>query len=62
MRKISQQFDECDRKHCGHKVVVILGMGGQGKSPLALDYGRKSLNVRLNQPRQKRAPALTGGY
>ena len=44
MRKISQHFDECDRNHCGHKVVVLLGMGGQGKSSLALGYGQKSLN------------------
>ena len=42
MRKISQQFDKCD--DFGHEGVVLLGMGDQGQSPLALDYRRESLD------------------
>lgn len=43
IHQISQRFDEYDRDYSGHKIVVLLGMGGQGKSRLALDYGRRSL-------------------
>ena len=44
MHEISQGFEEYDGHYSGHKIVVLLGMGGQGKSRLAHDYGRRSLN------------------
>ena len=44
MYRISQLFGEYDCNYCGHRVVVLVGMGGLGKSRLALDYGRRCLN------------------
>lgn len=44
LSKISQRFDEYDRAYSGHRIVILVGMGGQGKSRLALDFGRRRLN------------------
>lgn len=41
MRDIHRQFDEYEYESSGHKIVVLLGMGGQGKSRLAFDFGRE---------------------
>ena len=40
-QEISRKFSEQEYEDGGHKTVVLIGMGGQGKSRLALDYGRQ---------------------
>ena len=41
LRDIHQQFNEYEYESGGHRIVILLGMGGQGKSRLALDFGRE---------------------
>ncbi|KAL8691015.1 MAG: hypothetical protein Q9218_003669 [Villophora microphyllina] len=41
LREIDRQFSDYGYEDCVHKIVILLGMGGQGKSRLALDYGRR---------------------
>ena len=41
LRDIHRQFNEYEYEDSGHRIVVLLGMGGQGKSWLAHEYGRQ---------------------
>lgn len=41
LQEIERQFKEYECENSGNKIVVLLGMGGEGKSRLALDYGRQ---------------------
>ncbi|KAI4177187.1 MAG: hypothetical protein LQ343_000670 [Gyalolechia ehrenbergii] len=41
LREISRKFLDYDYEGTGFKIVILHGMGGQGKSRLALDYGRQ---------------------
>ena len=41
LREIDKKFEEYESEISGNKIVVLLGMGGQGKSRLALDYGQR---------------------
>lgn len=41
LQEISWKFADFDSKDSGFKIVILCGMGGQGKSRLALDYGRQ---------------------
>lgn len=41
LQKIDRQFSDYEYEDCLHKIVILLGMGGQGKSRLALDYARR---------------------
>ncbi|KAL8738006.1 MAG: hypothetical protein Q9181_001145 [Wetmoreana brouardii] len=43
LQEISRKFSDYEYEHSGHKIVILHGMGGQGKSRLALDYGRQVL-------------------
>ena len=47
LREIHRQFNEYEYESSGHKIVVLLGMGGQGGGWLALDFGRE---VALESP------------
>ncbi|KAL8720946.1 MAG: hypothetical protein Q9225_002273 [Loekoesia sp. 1 TL-2023] len=41
LREISRLFSDYEYEKSTNKVVILHGMGGQGKSRLALDYGRQ---------------------
>ena len=41
LQKIDRQFSDYEYEDCRHRIVILLGMGGQGKSRLALDYARR---------------------
>ncbi|KAI4210728.1 MAG: hypothetical protein LQ351_006403 [Letrouitia transgressa] len=41
LREISQTFSNYEFEESGHKVVILLGMGGQEKTRLAFDYARQ---------------------
>lgn len=41
LREIDRKFEEYESENCENKIIVLLGMGGQGKSRLALDYGQR---------------------
>lgn len=42
LQTIDRQFSEYEYEDNVHKIVVLLGMGGQGKSRLALDFARRN--------------------
>ncbi|KAL9025541.1 MAG: hypothetical protein Q9196_005654 [Gyalolechia fulgens] len=42
LREISRGFSDYDYEDSGFKIVILRGMGGQGKSRLAFDYGRQA--------------------
>ncbi|KAL8672095.1 MAG: hypothetical protein Q9168_003427 [Polycauliona sp. 1 TL-2023] len=41
LQTIDRQFSDYEYEDGVHKIVVLLGMGGQGKSRLALDFARR---------------------
>ncbi|KAI4242597.1 MAG: hypothetical protein L6R40_003978 [Gallowayella cf. fulva] len=41
LRELDRKFSDYEYEDGAHKIVVLLGMGGQGKSRLALDFGRR---------------------
>ncbi|KAI4261188.1 MAG: hypothetical protein L6R42_003611 [Xanthoria sp. 1 TBL-2021] len=41
LQTIDRQFSDYEYEDGMHKIVVLLGMGGQGKSRLALDFARR---------------------
>ncbi|KAL8852731.1 MAG: hypothetical protein Q9221_002361 [Calogaya cf. arnoldii] len=41
LQKLDRRFNEYEHEDSMHKIIVLLGMGGQGKSRLALDFARR---------------------
>lgn len=48
LQEIDRSFEEHKREDSGHNIVVLLGMGGQGKSRLAYDYGGRQMSKEDN--------------